>query len=129
MPGTYTIARLAAAAGVHVETVRYYQRRGLMPELARPPGGIRRYRQADADRLRFIRRAQTMASRWPRSGACSSSRPAVPAVLRGRSPQRSSKTWVRACASCAGCDANRHDASCPVIDRLARPERELRHMT
>jgi len=56
----YTIARLAATAGVHVETVRYYQRRGLLPEPARPPGGVRRYSGADAKRLRFIRRAQAM---------------------------------------------------------------------
>lgn len=52
-----TIARLGAAAGVGVETVRYYQRRGL---LAVPPsaGAVRRYGPADLRRLRFIRRAQ-----------------------------------------------------------------------
>ena len=51
-----TIARLARAAGVGVETVRYYQRRGL---IAVPPsaGAIRRYDEADLKRLRFIRRA------------------------------------------------------------------------
>jgi MerR family transcriptional regulator, mercuric resistance operon regulatory protein len=58
-----TIARLAQAAGVGVETVRYYQRRGLMPQPARPAGGglaggVRRYGQDDARRLRFIRGAQ-----------------------------------------------------------------------
>jgi len=52
-----TIAGLAAAAGVGVETVRYYQRRGL---LAVPPsaGAVRRYDAQDVHRLRFIRRAQ-----------------------------------------------------------------------
>ena len=52
-----TIARLGAAAGVGVETVRYYQRRGL---LAVPPsaGAVRRYDADDVRRLRFIRRAQ-----------------------------------------------------------------------
>jgi MerR family mercuric resistance operon transcriptional regulator len=52
-----TIARLGAAAGVGVETVRYYQRRGL---LAVPPstGAVRRYDAGDVRRLRFIRRAQ-----------------------------------------------------------------------
>ncbi len=53
-----TIGGLARAAGVGVETVRYYQRRGLLPEPARPPGEIRRYGEADLKRLRFIRRAQ-----------------------------------------------------------------------
>jgi len=52
-----TIARLGAAAGVGVETVRYYQRRGLLPV---PPslGAVRRYDADDVRRLRFIRRAQ-----------------------------------------------------------------------
>jgi MerR family mercuric resistance operon transcriptional regulator len=53
-----TIGALAKAAGVGVETVRYYQRRGLLPEPARPPGEIRRYGEEDARRLRFIRSAQ-----------------------------------------------------------------------
>ena len=53
-----TIGGLAKAAGVGVETVRYYQRRGLLPEPARPPGEIRRYADADVKRLRFVRSAQ-----------------------------------------------------------------------
>jgi MerR family transcriptional regulator, mercuric resistance operon regulatory protein len=53
-----TIAGLAAAGGVGVETVRYYQRRGLLAEPARPDGGVRRYCEADVGRLRFIRQAQ-----------------------------------------------------------------------
>ena len=53
-----TIGQLALAAGLNVETVRYYQRRGLLPEPARPPGEVRRYGEADVKRLRFIRSAQ-----------------------------------------------------------------------
>jgi MerR family mercuric resistance operon transcriptional regulator len=53
-----TIGGLAKAAGVGVETVRYYQRRGLLPEPARPPGEVRRYGEQDVRRLRFIRSAQ-----------------------------------------------------------------------
>lgn len=55
-----TIGKLAAAGGVGVETVRYYQRRGLLAEAARADfdGGVRRYGQDDARRLRFIRTAQ-----------------------------------------------------------------------
>ena len=52
-----TIARLGAAAGVGVETVRYYQRRGLLAVPARA-GSVRRYGPEDVRRLRFIRRAQ-----------------------------------------------------------------------
>ncbi len=53
-----TIGGLAKASGVGVETVRYYQRRGLLPEPPRPPGEVRRYSAADVKRLRFIRCAQ-----------------------------------------------------------------------
>ena len=53
-----TIGGLAKAAGVGVETVRYYQRRGLLAEPARPHGEVRRYSQDDVNRLKFIRSAQ-----------------------------------------------------------------------
>ncbi|WP_421836791.1 MerR family DNA-binding protein [Novosphingobium sp.] len=58
-----TIARLASEGGVGVETVRYYQRRGLMPEPERPSGTsangrVRRYGSDDVRRLRFIKAAQ-----------------------------------------------------------------------
>lgn len=55
-----TIGRLAESAQVNVETVRYYQRRGLMREPARPMGGVRRYSADDVKRIRFIRRAQQL---------------------------------------------------------------------
>lgn len=53
-----TIGGLAEAAGVGVETVRYYQRLGLLPEPPRPHGEVRRYGADDLKRLRFIRTAQ-----------------------------------------------------------------------
>ena len=58
-----TIAGLANAADVGVETVRYYQRRGLLqtperPETGSSGGGVRRYGEEDVRRLRFIRSAQ-----------------------------------------------------------------------
>ncbi|HVI98894.1 MAG TPA: MerR family DNA-binding protein [Sphingomonas sp.] len=52
-----TIGGLARAGGVGVETVRYYQRRGLMEAPPRA-GGVRRYGADDVRRLRFIRQAQ-----------------------------------------------------------------------
>jgi MerR family mercuric resistance operon transcriptional regulator len=53
-----TIAGFAREGGVGVETVRYYQRRGLLP-VPRKTGGIRRYGGEDMRRLRFIRAAQS----------------------------------------------------------------------
>ena len=55
-----TIGMLAQAANVNIETIRFYQRRGLLPQPVRPLGGIRRYRQADAARVRFIKAAQRL---------------------------------------------------------------------
>ncbi|HLZ78278.1 MAG TPA: MerR family DNA-binding protein [Sphingomonas sp.] len=60
---TWTIGGLAREGGVGVETVRYYQRRGLLGTPERlggyaPGGGTRRYGDEDVRRLRFIRAAQ-----------------------------------------------------------------------
>ena len=55
-----TIGRLAREAGVHVETIRYYQRRGLIAEPLRPSRGARRYGPEAGARLRFIKRAQNL---------------------------------------------------------------------
>ncbi|HEX8642967.1 MAG TPA: MerR family transcriptional regulator [Allosphingosinicella sp.] len=52
-----TIAKLAAAGGVGVETIRFYQRKGLLETPTRETG-IRRYGSEDVRRLRFIRQAQ-----------------------------------------------------------------------
>lgn len=58
MKDCLTIGRLAGLIDVNVETIRYYQRRGLMPVPDRPAGGVRRYGSEDVARLRFIRQAQ-----------------------------------------------------------------------
>lgn len=51
----FTIGQLAKTVEVNVETIRYYQRRGLLAEPAKPHKGIRRYSERDAQRLRFIK--------------------------------------------------------------------------
>jgi MerR family mercuric resistance operon transcriptional regulator len=51
---------MAAEVGVNVETIRFYQRKGLLQEPARPIGGIRRYGQTDVSRLQFIKSAQRL---------------------------------------------------------------------
>lgn len=55
-----TIGRLAAAAGVNVETIRYYQRRGLLDEPNKPFQGYRHYPDDTVKRVRFIKRAQAL---------------------------------------------------------------------
>jgi MerR family mercuric resistance operon transcriptional regulator len=58
--GELSIGSLAKAADVNVETIRYYQRRGLLDEPSKPLGGHRRYAAAAAARVRFVKRAQQL---------------------------------------------------------------------
>jgi len=55
-----SIGALAKSAGVNVETIRFYQRKGLLPEPDKPYGSIRRYGEADVARVRFVKSAQRL---------------------------------------------------------------------
>ena len=55
-----TIAKAANAAAVGVETVRYYERRGLIPQPTQKVGAYRRYDRKHVARIRFIKRAQEL---------------------------------------------------------------------
>lgn len=55
-----TIGALAKEAGVNLETVRFYERRGLLPQPPRSQAGYRMYTSDAARRLRFIKRAQEL---------------------------------------------------------------------
>ena len=55
-----TISRLAEMGGVNLETVRYYERRGLLPKPPRTQAGYRQFSPDTAERLRFIKRAQEL---------------------------------------------------------------------
>lgn len=59
-PPGLTIGAVAKAAGVNVETVRFYQRRALLPEPDRPYGSIRRYEAKDVARVKFVKAAQRL---------------------------------------------------------------------
>ena len=130
MSQSYTIARLAAAAGVHVETIRYYQRRRLVPEPPRPASGVRRYTDADAERLRFIKRAQAMGFtlaeisnllRLRSRRSCRATRDLAAAKLQIVDSRIEELRQLR--KELAGliveCDANADETTCPVIERLA----------
>lgn len=126
---TYTIGRLAKAADVHVETVRYYQRRGLLSAPARTTG-IRHYTEADAEQLRFIKRAQSIGftlseveallalrakPSCPDSRALAARKLAlVEERLRElRQLRRELTAWIDQC------DHNPATAPCPSIERLS----------
>ena len=61
--GELTVGQLATRAGVRADTIRYYEREGLLPLPRRTEGEHRRYGRADVDRLLFIRGAQRLGLR------------------------------------------------------------------
>ncbi len=56
----FTIGKLAKAAGVGVETVRFYERKGLIEQPRKPEGGFRTYPEQTLKQIQFIKRAQTL---------------------------------------------------------------------
>jgi MerR family mercuric resistance operon transcriptional regulator len=60
LPPSLSIGAVATAAAVNVETIRFYQRRGLLPEPTRPYGQIRRYGEPDVARIKFVKSAQRL---------------------------------------------------------------------
>jgi len=130
MPGM-TIGRLAKAGGVNVETIRYYQRRGLLAEPERPAGSVRRYGPEAAGRLLFIRRAQEVGFTLEEVRAllelaetpnCRGARKlAANKLVLVETRIRDLDRMRRALRSLVRqCDAG-GARSCPIIDSLAAP--------
>ena len=132
MDRNLTIGRVARAAGVNVETVRYYQRCGLVTEPPRPPGGVRRYSSETVARLQFIKRAQELGfalaeiRRLLALGdpqTCGKARALAAeklALVRGRLADLE-RMGSALQALIERCDAARGKVSCPIIESLARP--------
>ena len=59
-PDSFAIGVLSGLSGVNIETIRYYERVGLLPKPTRSASGYRLYRSSDTDRLRFIRRSRDL---------------------------------------------------------------------
>ena len=60
MDAKLTIGKVASAAEVNVETIRFYQRRGILAEPPKKLGGLRYYNEDAIEQIRFIKRAQTL---------------------------------------------------------------------
>ena len=136
MAQTYTIGRLAAAAGVNVETIRYYQRRKLIAEPVRPASGARRYREEDAHRLRFIKRSQAMGFTLSEveslldlrdQRSCEATRELAVKKLEDVDAriQELRKLRKELAGLVAECKVTRDNSNCPIIERLASDGPEL----
>ncbi len=129
MPKKMTISRLATAAGVNVETVRFYQRSGLIDEPARPNSGYRTYGDEDVRRIRFIKRAQLLGFtldeiasllKLEGTGTCSSMRALAAKKLAMVEAKLVDLLAMRTALSTmvARCDSEAPDTSCPIIQAL-----------
>lgn len=130
-----TIGQLAREARVNVETVRFYQRIGLVEAPAKPPRGVRRYAQADAARLRFIKRAQELGFALAevrsllaleQGRSCGEARSLAAHKLNLIESRLADLARMRDAlkALVARCDSRRGKVACPIIETLAgRAER------
>ncbi len=126
-----SIGKLAQAAGVNIETIRYYQRRGLLDEPPKPLGGYRCYLPEQVKRLRFIKRAQALGFTLDEVGAlltleaaCSCSETRALAVRKLTMIERKMAD-LAAMQQVLGalvrqCDVSGGGAACPIIDALDR---------
>lgn len=126
-----TIGRLATAAGVNVETVRYYQRRRLMNEPERPINGQRRYGSDAIKRVRFIKRAQGLGFTLDEIGslleldesrACAETRELAAHKLEVIESKLADLKAMRKAltALLRECDTGTAKGTCPIIHALAQ---------
>lgn len=131
MAADLTIGKLAAVAGVSIETIRYYQRRGLLDEPAKPLGGHRRYYAEQAKRVRFIKRAQALGFTLAEVGglltldeacACSETRALAVRKLAMIEQKMADLAALRQVLDglVQQCGAGGDGANCPIIDVLVR---------
>jgi len=93
-PTSLTIGQLAAGGNVGVETIRFYQRKGLLETPARD-GGVRRYGSQDLRRLRFIKQAQAAGFTLEEIKELMDLDAARIAPVHARSPRLASRFWMR----------------------------------
>lgn len=130
MTTALSIGQLAQRADVGVETIRYYQRRGLLEVPVKPTGGQRRYPEELVNRLRFIKRAQGMGFTLAEIGdlltlnelqACAETRALAARKLDLIEQKMADLAKMRAVLASLvqQCETTGEDARCPIIETLA----------
>ena len=128
-PENLTIGAVAGAAGVNVETIRFYQRKGLLPEPDRLHGSIRRYGAADVARVRFVKSAQRLGFSLDEVGqllrledgthCCEAAELAALRLADVRSKLADLARMETVLSTLVGeCQAQHGNVSCPLIDAL-----------
>jgi MerR family transcriptional regulator, mercuric resistance operon regulatory protein len=128
-----TIGQVATLAGVNVETIRYYQRRGLLEEPRKPQGGHRSYPAEAVRHIRFIKRAQVLGFtldeiagllKLQQACACAETRAlaAHKAELIRKKINDLSAMHDALTGLVRQCDAGETAKGCPIIEALSRDE-------
>jgi MerR family mercuric resistance operon transcriptional regulator len=128
-----TIGQVAELAGVNVETVRYYHRRGLLEEPLKPQRGHRRYPAEAVQHIRFIKRAQVLgftleeiASLLTLEEACACAETRALAAHKVEMIEQKLSDLSAMHAALTGlvrqCDAGEPAKGCPIIQVLSRDE-------
>jgi len=131
MSNVLSIGRLAELAGVSVETIRFYQRRGLLLEPDKPEQGYRRYSRQAADQIGFIKRAQAlgftldevgMLLRPAQADVCGATRRLAVAKLELIDAKVAKLLAARNALEqlIEQCEPNDKGASCAIIEALTR---------
>ncbi len=134
-----TIGQVATAADVNIQTIRYYERRGLFPTPRRTPAGYRQYAEDAVARLRFIKHAQALGFslreiqellglRVRHGAACDAverkTRHKIAVVHQKiRDLQRMQHTLERLAAACM---ARRPTDDCPILEVLEERD-DIKH--
>lgn len=130
MSENLTIGALAKRGGVNVETIRYYQRRGLLQEPTKPREGFRRYQVESVKRVHFIKRAQNLGFTLEEihglldldeRKACGETRGVAAHKLEMIERKIAELSKVRRALRglVRACDASSEGAPCPIIHLLA----------
>ncbi len=128
-PENLTIGVFAKAAGVNVETIRFYQHKGLLPTPKRRYGSIRRYGAADVARLKFVKAAQRLGFSLDEIGQllkledgthCSEAADLAARQLTEVRAKLADLNRIEAALSklVSQCRAHRGNVSCPLISAL-----------
>lgn len=135
MNSAMKIGELAERSGVGIDTVRYYEREGLLPKAQRLASGYRTYQGADLKRLRFVRRAKALGFTLPEIRdllALSDHRDQDMAALKEVATEKLADVQARLAeldrvrvaleALIASCPGHGVLAQCPILDALAGDE-------
>jgi MerR family transcriptional regulator, copper efflux regulator len=130
-----TIGQVARAANVHVETLRYYERRGLVPRPPRNPSLYRRYPEETVPRVRFVKHAQglgfslreirdLLSMRASPKARCADVKRRAKAKIDEIEAKIGALTGMRRALArlVAECDGKLPASACPILESLDRPK-------